>query len=172
MENFHEFILACMLYCNKTLTNLPSHSARLLLWPNLNPTLSWYNCQIFHGRLQCNSLLIMLSLCHLPSHLIYLAPPSHYPGLLIMDSNLGCQTRVSSCSHYCSKLHTNLSSTWHAPNNNVQKQARNYLLFDAYWRSAQVEVIESSEAKNTAGEAVQWYSTGVFGGGCFLARNC
>ena len=45
---------------------------------------------------------------------------SHYPGLLTMESNLGC----SSCSHYCLKCGSNSSSRLHVLNNNVQKNKR------------------------------------------------
>ena len=84
-----------------------------------------------------------------------ITPHSHYPGLLTMDSNPGCQTQVSSCSHYCSKPRANSSSRLHMLNNNVQKQVRKYLLFSAYKSNAEVEATESSKAKNKAEEAVQ-----------------
>ena len=68
-----------------------------------------------------------------------------------MDSNLGCQTQVSSCLHYWSKLRANLSLRLCAPNN-VQKQSQKYLLFGAYWSNAEVKATEET---NKAEEAVQ-----------------
>ena len=75
--------------------------------------------------------------------------PHNYAGLQALANTLFTLSQVthnamlsnsvSSCLHYCSKLWANLSSRLHTLNNNVQKQARKYLLFGIYLKLKQLK---------------------------------
>ena len=69
-----------------------------------------------------------------------------------MDSNPGCQTRISSCSHYCSKPWANSSSDC-AHQIIMYKNKRTSICYSS---NAEVKMSKSSEATNKTKEAVQW----------------